>query len=130
MSIRNGIVAYKSPIETIWSDIEHECAEHFEQMVLIAVQSVGIRLNKEELIKALAYDRDQYRKGWEDRDSEIVRCKDCRYYDYPFLDSPSATSQESADAYPERWCCLLGMDGAFGKNDYCSHGERKTAESE
>ena len=81
MSIRNGIVAYKSPIETIWSDIEHECAEHFEQMVLIAVQNVGIRVNKEELVKALAYDRDQYRKGWEDRDSEIVRCKDCMYYD-------------------------------------------------
>lgn len=49
-----------------------------------------------------------------------VRCKDCRYYDYPFPDP-----KESADAYPERWCCLLGIGGAFGKDDYCSHGERK-----
>ena len=59
---------------------------------------------------------------------ELVRCKDCRYYDYPFSDSPSATSQESADAYPERWCCLLGMGGAFGKDSYCSYGERRTDE--
>ena len=51
---------------------------------------------------------------------KIVRCKDCRYYDYPFPDP-----KESADAYPERWCCLLGMGGAFGKDDYCSHGERR-----
>lgn len=120
MSIRNGRVAYKSPIETIWSDIEHECAEHFEQMVLIAVQSVGIRLNKEELVKALAYDRDQYRKGWEDRDSEIVRCKDCRYYGDPFGPDAGADS--------ERWCFLLGLVEAFDKDDYCSHGERRSDE--
>lgn len=61
---------------------------------------------------------------------DLVRCKDCRYYDYPFSDSPSAASRESDDAYPERWCCLLGMGGAFGSDDFCSHGERKTAESE
>lgn len=125
MSIRNGIVAYKSPIETIWSDIEHECAEHFEQMVLIAVQSVGIRLNKEELVKALAYDRDQYRKGWEDRDSEIVRCKDCIYW------------QDQKEGVVEVPICKydcrgnrMGVVIVMGADDYCSHGERKTAESE
>lgn len=52
----------------------------------------------------------------------VVLCKDCKYYDYPF----SAAPQESTDAENERWCCLLGMGGAFGKNDYCSHGERRT----
>lgn len=83
MSIRNGRVAYKSPIETIWSDIENEYGERFDQMVLTAVRNVGIIVVKEELVKALAYDRDQYRKGWEDRDSEIVRCKDCKWRDDP-----------------------------------------------
>ena len=121
MSIRNGIVAYKSQIETIWSDIEHECAEHFEQMVLIAVQSVGIRLNKEELIKALAYDRDQYRKGWEDRDSEIVRCKDCRYLKTGENERESWSICARRIVYP-----YVDVEA----NDYCSYGERKTAESE
>jgi len=56
---------------------------------------------------------------------ELVRCKDCRYYDYPFPDP-----KESADAYPERWCCLLGMGGAFGKDDFCSHGKRRSDETD
>ena len=117
MSIRNGRVAYKSPIETIWSDIEYECAEHFEQMVLTAVQNVGIRVNKEELVKALAYDRDQYRKGWEDRDSEIVRCFECKAF--------------ILKAEKPRYTCYNpnGLDYPM-PNDYCSYGERKTAESE
>ena len=51
---------------------------------------------------------------------ELVRCKDCRYYGYPFPDP-----KENADAYPERRCCLLEMGEAFGKDDFCSYGERK-----
>lgn len=39
---------------------------------------------------------------------KIVRCKDCRYY------------KEN-----ERWCRRLGLVGAFGNDDYCSHGERR-----
>ena len=116
MSIRNGIVAYKSPIETIWSDIEHECAEHFEQMVLIAVQNVGIRVNKEELVKALAYDRDQYRKGWEDRDSEIVRCKGCRY-NYGNAEGREYNQNDIV-------CTYFDTDG-MDASDYCSCGERR-----
>ena len=58
----------------------------------------------------------------------VVRCKDCRYYDYPFSDSAAARVSDGAN--PERWCCRLGLVGAFDKDDYCSHGERKTAESE
>ena len=54
--------------------------------------------------------------------AELVRCKDCRYYGNPFGLSAGADS--------ERWCFLLGLVGAFDKDDYCSHGERKTAESE
>lgn len=109
MSIRNGKVAYKSPIETIWSDIEHDYGERFDQMVLTAVQSVGIRVNKEELVKALAYDREQYRRGWEDRDSEIVRCWDCKYWEPATLSSGNCGRALEITAY---------------KDDYCSYGER------
>ena len=38
-------------------------------------------VDKEELLKALSYDRNQYQKGYSDRDSEIVRCKNCYYFD-------------------------------------------------
>lgn len=41
---------------------------------------------------------------------EVVRCRDCEYY-----------------TKEERWCRRLGLCGAFNKDDFCSHGERKGA---
>ena len=53
---------YESPITQIVSDMQMG----YENGVLKAVQSVGFHVNKEELTKALAYDRGQYDKGYED----------------------------------------------------------------
>ncbi len=70
-------MSYKSPIDLIMGQIEFEK----ENEIVRAVQQVGINIDKEELIRALAYDRNQYAKGYHDRDSEIVRCKDCKHRD-------------------------------------------------
>lgn len=53
---------YESPITMIASQIETKV----EGDVLQAVQRVGIDVNKEELLKALQYDREQYNKGYHD----------------------------------------------------------------
>ena len=53
---------YKSPIETFQTEIKTQ----FENDCLKAVQSCGFIVNKEELIKALNYDRKQYDKGYSD----------------------------------------------------------------
>lgn len=53
---------YESPIKVIYNDV----VEEFENEVLKAVQQVDITVDKEELIKALAYDRDSYRRGYKD----------------------------------------------------------------
>ena len=53
---------YESPITQIVSDMQME----YENGVVRAVQNVGFHVNKEELAKALAYDRGQYDKGYED----------------------------------------------------------------
>lgn len=37
-----------------------------EKMIFSAIQGVGINVNKEELLKVLAHDRQQYQKGYED----------------------------------------------------------------
>ena len=66
---------YQSPIELIRSQMRTAV----ENEVLSAVQRIGVNVDKEELLKALAYDRDQYMKGYNDRDHEIVRCKDCKH---------------------------------------------------
>ena len=51
---------YESPITMIASQIETKV----EGDVLQAVQHYGIEVDKEELIKALQYDREQYNKGF------------------------------------------------------------------
>lgn len=53
---------YQSPIEVIYNDVK--C--RFEEGVYKAIQNVNINVNREELIKALLYDRDQYDKGYYD----------------------------------------------------------------
>lgn len=57
---------YKSPIEIIQTEIKTQ----FEDDCLKAVQSCGFIVNKEELIKALTYDRKQYDKGYSDGHSD------------------------------------------------------------
>jgi hypothetical protein len=44
---------------------------------------------------------------------EVVRCRDCEFY----------TGED-------RWCRRLGLVGAFDKNDYCSHAERRKDEAD
>ena len=57
---------WESPIEIIKTDIQ----TRYEENVMQAVLSCGINVNKEELIKALQYDRQQYKKGYEDAKAE------------------------------------------------------------
>ena len=55
-------MSYESPIKTYLSEIETE----FSDAVFRAVLRVGIDVDKEELIKALKYDRKQYEQGYHD----------------------------------------------------------------
>ena len=72
---------YKSPIDIIYGQMETQ----LEGTVLKAVQNVGVNVDKEELIRALKYDRNQYDKGYADgkRDAmnDLGRCKGCYYYE-------------------------------------------------
>lgn len=53
---------YESPIKIIYNNVE----ESFENGILKAVQKADIIVDKEELVKALQYDRDSYRRGYKD----------------------------------------------------------------
>lgn len=53
-------MSWESPIDVIYEDV----ATQFEGEVLKAVQRCEIKVDKEELIKALAYDRKQYEQGY------------------------------------------------------------------
>lgn len=94
---------YQSPIYLIMGQMRMS----LEGEIYKAVQNVGVNVDKDELLKALQYDREQYKKGYNDRDEEIVRCKDCKHYD-GWMQS-----------------CLNGLDGIFTPDWFCADGERE-----
>lgn len=53
---------YESPINAIMGEMQLA----YEGEILKAVRKCNIIVDKEELVKALNYDRDQYKKGYED----------------------------------------------------------------
>ena len=57
---------YESPIKIIQQQLHEQIQMDFENNIMKAVQSYAIDVNKEELLKALKYDREQYDKGFSD----------------------------------------------------------------
>lgn len=57
---------YKSPIEIITTDTVMKIVKEQEKQVFRAIQNVGINVDRDELIKALNYDRNQYQEGHKD----------------------------------------------------------------
>lgn len=53
---------YLSPIDIVTEPITYK----LDDAILSAVGKVGIHVDKDELLKALEYDRDQYSKGFID----------------------------------------------------------------
>ena len=63
---------YLSPVEKIYGELQTQMAQEDERMVMKAVRKVGINVDKDALIKALQYDRNQYAKGYEDGKNEVL----------------------------------------------------------
>lgn len=53
---------YQSPIEMITGQM----VLHWDGEIYRAVQDIGIKVDRDELVKALQYDRNQYEKGYSD----------------------------------------------------------------
>ena len=60
---------YKSPIEIINGKIQTQ----FDDAIFRAVQNVGINVDKDELIKALEYDRGQFEEGFREGEKHTLR---------------------------------------------------------
>lgn len=58
---------YESPITQMISDISSQMVKNQENQLMYEVrQNIGYDIDKDELIKALNYDRNQYNKGYVD----------------------------------------------------------------
>lgn len=60
---------YKSPIEIITGKMQTQ----IDDEIYRAVQNVGVNVNKEELLKALEYDRGQYEEGFREGEKYVLR---------------------------------------------------------
>lgn len=120
---------YKSPIELLIEDFDKKIVKKQDADIYQAVLSCGVNVDKDELIRALEYDRGQYEKGFHDGVASIVRCKDCKHW-----------HEETG------WCYhhshFIGPDGEachpwessswkmLNEDDFCSYGERKDNDAE
>lgn len=106
-------MSYESPINLMIGEINTK----IEGGVLSAVQRAGVDVDKEELIRALAYDRGQYEKGYQAgrwaRDAEIIRCQRCR-------------NKERKGRGGQIVCGITGKQHA--PDWYCGDGEREEEE--
>lgn len=104
---------YKSPIEIIAHDATRQFANQLNSYVFRAVIQYDINVDRDELLKALSYDRGQYEKGFGDgyraAKDEIVRCKDCKWWEDDICTNVNG-------AYKN----LI-----FNPDWYCASGERK-----
>ena len=73
-------LSYQSPIEIIMGQLRVEREERVEGEIFKAIQEVGVTVDKDELVKALQYDRDQYAKGFKDgcKDDIDKLCQEIR----------------------------------------------------
>lgn len=84
-------MSYESPIEMFYNDTMQNIAEQIREetdnkIVCEVKMQCGVNIDKDELIKALKYDRDQYNKGYQDAmndarcTAEWLTAKDGHYY--------------------------------------------------
>ena len=62
--INIDVLGYESPISMITQQLATEIAKKTDDAVLSAVWKTGVNVDKDELVKALRYDREQYEKGY------------------------------------------------------------------
>ena len=128
---------YKSPITVnMMDELTQRFIEQTEDGIVTKVREVmQIDIDKEELEKALKYDRYQYEhgyangrmdghaSGYKERDDEIVRCGECGHYhsedDPAYCDELCTIHIDKTDG------CLRGIKRGVKVGYRAADGERK-----
>ena len=117
--MQEGDTMYESPVTTIYDRVAKDANERLEDYIVEEILRVGVIVDKDELIRALNYDRRQYQKGYQDGKAaaiaEIVRRKDCKH------------RIEDEEFERGHYCVKRPQNGGrfCEDNDFCSCGERR-----
>ena len=109
-------MSYKSPIDLVMGtpqtsvdEIRDSVTGLIEKEVVNTILKLKVNVDKDELIKALEYDRHQYEKGYADAiNHEIIHCKDCKHWIFDGV-----------------MVCERFTDASLKEDDFCSYGERR-----
>lgn len=116
---------YEPPIQLFVREIATKIQEQQEDKVMEVVHSYNINVDKEELIKALQYDRNQYIKGYTDAVKQMegyrkaVTCCECKYCEVVI---------DSIIDEPKYFCTRMVGSMPVDPTDYCSRAKMKGAE--
>lgn len=101
-------MSYESPIQIlarkVSADIEGEVVNY--------VQSLEIKVDEDELVRALNYDKRMYEKGYADAKAEQITCINCKFQ---YTEGENVTANY----------CLLAHNLAMPDEWYCADAERK-----
>ena len=112
MDIKDIHVPYDSPIEVnIINDIMNQtinkAMEDMDNAIYKSVVHAGFNVEKDKLVEVFTQDKrryeEAYRKGYAQRDADIVRCKDCRKRRTPMCRMYFSGSRPS-----DTWFCKDG----------------------
>ena len=131
---------YDSPFmpkfETTLDSILSDAGKEFDDVVYNAVLRCGVIVDRQKLIQALEQDKERYEsafiKGYEQKGSEIVRCKDCKHRPELKLYSDRQGNYTAVE-FPDGSKCPCQCEDFFyswyPKDDwFCADGERKDDE--
>ena len=112
---------YESPIKIFESAIDSLSKslikEKEDAIILEVKRSLGVDIDRSELLAALQYDRFQYDKGYADgkadAEAALVRCKDCKHF---------IKEEHGCDHHGYYYPVHVKDD------DFCSYGERRDGE--
>lgn len=104
---------WESPISII-EEIGREMAEAYDAYIVGEVRKVVPHIDKEELVKALEYDRGQYEKGYADGRADATR------HGHWIKDRLVSTSGGTYGVYRCSKCEWYGQDIGYSFN-YCPH---------
>ena len=131
MDLRDVFVPYDSPIDVIFNRTVDNIMSAFNKSiddgVVECVVKAGFNVDKDKLVEVFTQDKrryeEAYRKGYAQRDADIIRCKDCKYAyltydgDCKYCDMFTDDDGDPIERYhPGDW--------------FCADGERKDGEQE
>ena len=138
MDLKDVFVPYDSPIDVIFNRTVDNIMAAFNNSiddgVVTAVVKAGFNVDKDKLVEVFTQDmrryEEAYRKGYAQRDADIIRCKDCKHRPIKPNDYENGFDLE----FPDGKCPCQCDDGWYSwypaDNWFCADGERKDGDGD